>query len=395
MKIVYISNKPIYPLIDGGCVAMQQFLNCLIQTKNDVKHFCLSTSKHTFSEKNYPDNLSVLVRPESFAVNTKVDVFAASTFLLKKGSYNVHRFKNKQFNRKLVSYLTENTVDLIILESIYLGEYISSIRSSSPAKILIRSHNVEHQIWNRLADNERSVLKKRYYKKLASDLKKSELEILDRVDGIACISEQDLILFKGLGVRTPMTTFPMTLEKKKENCDYSSDSFFHLGAMNWNPNIEAVRHLVYNIFPSIRKQRPNAKLILAGSFMPEEFQSDPRKGIEVVGYINRLEDFMTTHGIMLSPLKSGSGVRIKFLEGMNLGVPIVTTKTGAEGINGQNNRDYLVAENDEEFISLALELHSSAEKRCKLGAAAKAFIEKNYQATAVTKKIIEFISEIS
>lgn len=395
MKILYISNKPIFPLLDGGCVAMNQFLKCLLEAGFDVKNLTVSTQKHPFSIEQYPEKLRSIIRPEHTRIDTSIRLPTALKYLFKKGSYNIDRFTNPAFKAHIKNYIQNHDVDFIILESIYLGGCLSTIRKVSSAKILIRAHNVEFMIWNRLALHQSSFLKRIYFKKLAKDLKKVELVILQKVDGIACITKRDKSIFKELGINTPMTTIPVAIEKNESICDYSVATFYHLGSMNWNPNIEAVRWLVQSIFPSIRKQNPDAKLILGGSFMPKEFQTDEEKGIEVVGYVNNMDEFMTTNGILLAPLKSGSGVRIKLLESMSMGVSIVTTTIGAEGIDGENGRDFFVATNESEFVKYAIDLANSEEKRATLGTNAKSLVEKNYEIKSVKEKLIEFIKFIS
>lgn len=395
MKILYISNKPIFPLLDGGCVAMNQFLKCLLEAGFDVKNLTISTQKHPFSIEHYPEKLASIIRPEHTRINTSIHLPTAVKYLFKKGSYNIDRFINPDFKTQIKNYILNHDVDFIIIESIYLGGYLSTIKKISSAKILIRTHNVEFMIWNRLALNQSSILKRIYFKKLAKDLKKVELAILQKADGIACITRHDKSIFKDLGITTPMTTIPVAIDKNDSICDYSVNTFYHLGSMNWNPNIEAVRWLVESIFPSIRKQNPNAKLILGGSFMPKEFQTDEERGIEVVGYVENMDEFMTTKGILLAPLKSGSGVRIKLLESMSMGVPVVTTIMGAEGIDGEHGKDFFIASNEVEFIQYALELSNSEEKRTTLGTNAKTLVENHYEIKSVKEKLIEFIKFIS
>jgi glycosyltransferase involved in cell wall biosynthesis len=395
MKIVYISNKPIYPLLDGGCIAMNQFLKCLLAAGFDVKHFTLSTQKHPFSKDHYPEKLYSIIRPETEKIDTCVKPIKALTYLVKNGSYNIDRFTDSNFKKLIGEFISINKIDVIILESIYLAGYISTIRKCSAAKIIVRAHNVEYLIWERLAKNETSFIKRLYFKKLAKDLKKEELKYLKLVDGLACISRDDKLIFRENGIKTPMTTIFVAIDKQEKSMDYNADSFYHIGSMNWSPNLEAVNWLVSSIFPAIRKELPNAKLYLAGSFMPEEFVTDNLKGIEVIGFVDDVSDFMTKKGIMLAPLKSGSGVRIKILEGMSFGVPIITTEIGAEGINGQNGTDLFISKNEEDFIKSSINLSNSKEKRASLGLNAKKYIENNYQLEPITKKIIEFIQHIS
>jgi glycosyltransferase involved in cell wall biosynthesis len=359
-----------------------------------VKNFTLSTYKHPFNIESFPQELAEIIRPQKFEVDTRIKPINALKYLFKKGSYNIDRFTNNSFKEFLKKYIIENKVDLIILESIYLSGYISTISKNSTSKIIVRSHNVEFLIWERLALNQTSLFKKLYFKKLARDLKKAELIQLNKIDGLFCITEQDQKVFLDNNISTPIITIPVTIEKTNLTSDYNINTFFHLGSMNWQPNIESVDWLLNSIFPKIRQIIPDAKIVLAGSFMPNKYKSDESKGIEIVGFVNKTSDFIVNNGIMLAPLKSGSGVRIKLLESMNLGVAIVTTTIGSEGINGVNGCDFFSVENEEEFITAAVELAKNKSKRELIGRNAKSLIEKKYQLESITKNIIEFIKKI-
>ena len=395
MKVVYISNKPIYPLVDGGCVAMNQFLKSLLNSGLDVKHFTVSTFKHEYKEENYPEKLNSIIRTESAFIDTRINPFSALSYLFKKGSYNIDRFKSQRFRKLIKNYLVQQKVDIVIFESIYLANYFSLVKKYSKAKIIVRSHNVEFLIWERLASNESNLFKKFYLKKLANDLKKAELQILNKIDAIAYISNEDEKTLKKLGVKTNSTTIPISIQSTDLDANYTVNSFFFIGSMNWLPNIETVRHLIQTIFPEIRKKIPDATLYIAGSSMPDEFQTKSEDGIEIVGYVDSISDFMTSKGIMLVPIKSGSGVKIKIIEGMNLGVPILSTPLGIEGIAVENGKDIIIASNDTEFIKAAIELNASSELREYIGNNAKNTIKLNYTEEAISKKIIGFIKTIS
>ena len=395
MKVVYISNKPIYPLIDGGCVAMNQFLKSLLNSGLDVKHFTVSTYKHLYKEGNYPEKLNAIIRTESAFIDTRINPFSALSYLFKKGCYNIDRFKSQRFYSLLKNYLKEQKIDIVIFESIYLANYFPLVKKYSSAKIIVRSHNVEFLIWERLANNETSFFKKFYLKKLAKDLKKAELQILNKIDAIAFISNEDEKTLKKLGIKTNSTTIPISIQSAQQQSNYNTNSFFFIGSMNWLPNIETVKHLIQTIFPEIRKTIPDAKLYIAGSSMPEEFQTSIEAGIEIVGYVDSISDFMISKGIMLVPIQSGSGVKIKIIEGMNFGVPILTTPLGIEGIALENGKDVLIASNDTDFINAAIELNSLKELREYIGNNAKKTIQFNYSEEAISKKIVEFIKSIS
>ena len=135
MKVVYISNKPIYPLVDGGCVAMNQFLKSLLNSGLDVKHFTVSTYKHLYKEENYPEKLNAIIRTESAFIDTRINPFSALSYLFKKGSYNIDRFKSQRFYSLLKNYLKEQKIDIVIFLATFF--LIKKGHLSIPYAILI------------------------------------------------------------------------------------------------------------------------------------------------------------------------------------------------------------------------------------------------------------------
>lgn len=394
MKVLYISNKPLYPKVDGGTVAMSSFLDLLLSIEsNDVIHLCFSTPKHPFILDNYPEYVRNSCQIESAQVDTSIRKIAAFKSLLKNESYHLKRFENSSLRSRILSLCKEHSFDVIIGESIYSLQAIQNIPLLG-GKTICRTHNIEHNIWQNLSRNS-SGIKKWYLSQLAKSLKKEETKLLKSLDGILTLSLEDLDGFKKLGIDTPMDYLPVTIKNSDYCVDYTSNKFHHLGAMNWQPNIELVNDLITLIFPKIRAKLPDSELHLAGSYFPDNIQSNPQKGIFVHGFVEDMHQFHNNYGIQLVPLKSGSGIRIKLLESMAIGVPNITTKKGAEGIDYQINDSLIVTNSIDELIDKAVELAKNVDLRQKIGQNAKKHIDTTFSFEIGRKKLIEFIRKIS
>lgn len=394
MRILHLTNKPIFPIVDGGCVAMNQLSKLLHNQGFTVKNLSIETSKHPFDLSNFPDSFIENNQPEAVKFETELRASKAVISLIKGSSYNLERFKNQSFSNKLKQLLTTEHYDVVLCESLYLLPFIETIRHHSKAKVIVRTHNVEHKIWERLTKQVRFP-KSIYLSILSKRLKKEEISLLNKTDAIISISEIDTTLFKQLSITTPITTLPIFVEKTDHLIDCKSTHFHHIGSMNWKPNLEAVESLLTTIFPAIRKTMPSAELHLAGSFFPDHIKSDASKGIVVHGFVENAFEFIQAHGIQLIPLKSGSGVRIKIIESMAMGTPIVTTPMGVEGIDLSNENAVMVAKNEQEFVDFALELAKNDELRAKVGATAHQFIVDKYSFDKINKEFSEFFRRLS
>jgi len=209
MKILQICHKPPIPSKDGGCIAMNNISQGLLGLNYKLKIITLSTSKHPLLlnklDLDYKKNTLI----EGVFVDTKLNIIDAFSNLVTYDSYNISRFFSPDFNSLLIDTLNNNDFDIIHLESLFTTPYIKTIRANSTAKIILRSHNLEYMIWERLSNESNNPAKKIYLKILSSQLKKYEIDILNLVDGIATISSEDLAKYKHLACNKPLINIPV------------------------------------------------------------------------------------------------------------------------------------------------------------------------------------------
>ncbi|MFN5416381.1 MAG: glycosyltransferase family 4 protein [Flavobacteriia bacterium] len=395
MTILHITNKPIYPILDGGQLAMQRLMMNFLHLGYSIKNLTVETHKHRFEIDEYPQEIQQIIYPESHFIDTKVKMWDIVKSLFSSESYNVKRFIDKDFEEKIKDLLQTNEFGIVILESAYLLPYVNIIRKYSDAKIIVRAHNVEYRIWRQAARKEKIFYKRMYYKKLAKNLKKFEINHLNLVDGIFCISEQDKEFFRRRSVRAPLEVIPVYMENiDGYQVDYSNNDFFFVGSMTWKPNIDAVRWIVNQIAPRLLKIFPEVKIHIAGSAMPKSMLEKKIKNVVFHGKVDDMHKFMSEHGTLIVPLKSGSGVRIKILEALSIGVPVISSEKGKEGINLTPKKHFLTANITEEFILQMKFIDDNTELKENLGKEGQRFIKEEYSIEIVSKKISDFISKI-
>lgn len=392
MKVLQLCNKPPYPAVDGGCIAMNNITNGLIDEGIQVKVLTISTDKHPFQKNNYTEAYLEKTKIEACYVDTKVNVIDAFAALVTADSYNISRFFTPDFNTLLKNTLEQNKFDVVHIESLFMTPYIDTIRKYSKAKVLLRSHNLEHLIWERLAESAKNKAKKLYLKHLAKQLKKYEKKILPEIDTVAAITSEDYKRYKKLGCKTDqLLTIPfgIDIDQYQYQCyEGSGNTFFHLGSMNWNPNIEAVDWLMQMIWPALEKKNKNISLSLAGRDMSDRYQIYQGKQVSIDGEIASAHNYLHQKGIMLVPLLSGGGMRVKIIEGMALGCPIITTSVGIEGINAKHEKHVLIADSKEDFADCIERLSKSPELATQLSKNARTLVEKKYDNNKIIKDLI-------
>lgn len=400
MRILQLCHKPPVPAVDGGCIAINNFSESIMRLGYDLKIICLSTDKHPFVE----DELSVEYRRktgiESVYVNTRVNVVDAFSSIITQDNYNISRFFSVDLDIRLKNLLKRQNFDIIQLESLFMTPYIPTIRRSSKAKIILRSHNLEYTIWQRLANRQTSKPKKIYLNYLAKQLKQYEIDNMNQIDGLMSISSTDRDKYLHMGCIKPIVAIPTAFDLDaydiRENENHSP-SIFHIGAMDWAPNKEGISWFLDEVWPLVLQRIPKAKLVLAGKdldFVRKEFNGK-YPNVEFAGEVESAVDFIRKHDIMVVPLLSGGGIRIKILEGMALGKTVISTKIGAEGIEGQSGTHFLLANNPQDFADHVVMAYTEPLICTEIGEKARKFIENKFSYPVINKKVQQFFENVA
>jgi glycosyltransferase involved in cell wall biosynthesis len=396
MKVLQICNKPPYPPIDGGCIAMNNITEGLSDMGVCVDVVSISTRKHPAMPELFPDNYLEKTQFEHVKVDTEIKIKDAFFNLFSNDSYNVQRFISKKFSQLLENRLNDNQYDIILIESLYVTPYIDLIRSLCETPIVLRAHNLEHVIWERMVKNTINPVKRQYLSILAKRLKNYEAEVIKKIDAIAAITELDAFEFQRLGFNGRLEIFPVGYSMKDlpMNRDFKKGSLFHLASMDWHPNQEAVNWFLDKVWSKIQANFPLSKLYLAGRGMSKKMKNLDINNVEIVGEVHSAKDFIVEHDIMIVPLLSGSGMRVKLIEGMALGKTIITTSIGAEGIEAEDNQHLIIADTPEEFAAAITKCLKDTPFKESIGLEAQRLIASKYSNKSISSRLIYFFDQL-
>lgn len=400
MRILQICNKPPFPPVDGGAIAMHNTTLGLLERGHSVKVFSMATPKHGVKLSELPEEYKSKTQFESVFIDTSIRIKDAFLNLFSSKSYNIERFICKEFEAKLIELLRQQDFDVVLIESLFVTPYIEAIKVNSSAKIVLRAHNVEHKIWERFSQNSSNPIKKKYLELLAKRLKEYEVQVLSDLDAICTLTKVDQKSFKSLGFNKLSTAIPVGYKLNDADILASSQqeeqqSLFHIASMDWMPNIEGVDWLLEKVWPKVVKKNHKAKLYLAGRNMPERFYNKKTKGVTVVGEVPEAKNFYISKKIMLVPVLSGSGMRIKIIEGMALGKVIISTTIGAEGIACEHNKNILIADTPQEFAAAIDKCLNDDELCAKIGHNAKLLINEQYNNETISEQFTSFLTNVS
>lgn len=395
MKLLILCNRIPYPPKDGGSLAMYKLIQGYFRAGVEVSLIAINTRKHYLGE----DSVSPLqAMAKVYWIYLDTDIKATDAFLnlFSKKSYNIERFNAQEVHEKVAAVLKEESFDVIQLESIFMAPYLPTIRQFSNAPVVLRAHNVENEIWYAMAEREKNVLKQWYLRLLAKRLAAYEKNLKSAFDGVLPISDHDAHWFQKSGFNAPMHITPVGINT--EEFPGSSDpakpgTLFHIGSLDWMPNEEALEWFIEAIWPSIKEAVPEATFHVAGRHMPEWVHQLNEPGIEIAGEVDDAKGFMIDKQIMVVPLLSGSGIRVKILEGMALGKCIVTTSLGAEGINCRHGEHLFMADEDQTFAMQVVDCLKAPEKALQIGKNAARFVNEHYDNQSITEQVLDFFQK--
>jgi glycosyltransferase involved in cell wall biosynthesis len=397
MKVLQVSLKPPYPKVDGGCMAIAAVTEGLLANGNKVKCLTMATGKHPFQPERIPESILKNTDMESVKMDTRIKPLDAFLNLFEATSYNIDRFYSEEFEKRLLEIVKEHDFEIIILESVYCTPYIDAIRKHTETKILVRAHNVEYKIWDGLANSTNGFLRRWYLRLLASRLKNYEIYTLNKADGVLVITSLNEDQLKTDGVTAPFCVIPVGMDIKRfpKLKPIRSPKLYHIGAMDWEPNIEGVNWFVDDIWPQISSSFPDVECHLAGRKMPDYLLDEANGNLNIKGEVESVVEFVKDKPIAIVPLLSGSGMRVKIVEALALGKVVISTSLGADGIPYEDGKNMLIANTPEEFVDQIQLLTENPKLIPKIGKEARKLAETEFDQRNVGTKLTYFCQQLS
>ena len=281
--------------------------------------------------------------------------------------------------------------DLVHLDSIHMFNYVARLRPAERARVVYDWHNIESEIMFRFGKNVASVPKKLYATLTAKRLAAMELDILRNAFGHVVCSprekEQLLVLtpkarIEVIGNGVEVDAFSPAASDAKRN------RILFVGSMAYHANIEGAVWFVQKIWPEIQQRYPEWRLTLVGSDpAPAVLELRKVPNVEVTGTVPDVKPYYQEALAAIVPLLVGGGTRLKILEAMAAGVPVVSTALGAEGLEVANGENILIAANDQDWMRHLSSL--TGPLRQSLTAAGRALVRKQYDWNAIGQELYQ------
>lgn len=390
LHILQVTNRLPWPLNDGGNLATHAIAKHLSALGHRVTLASLNTRKH----RQDPSALSNVAEVHAVDIDTRIRPLPLALGLFQSTPYNIARFRSPAFEDLLSRLVREQRPDIVQLEGSYQALFLPAIRRGGDVPVLLRSHNVEWRIWQRVFQYERNPLKRLYLRNMYRKIRAFEQDTLHGFDGVVAITEEDEAWYKAQGFAGPITTVNAgaDLSRYAPGGDWApAFKVGFIGSMEWEPNVQGLLWFLDKVWPAVLAACPEAEFHIAGKHPPEWMDRwNELPGVRFHGMVEDAVDFLRGIRLFVVPLLSGSGMRLKIVEALAMQKCVVSTRVGAEGIRVVDGRDLLLRDQPAEFSGALISLLREPARGEALALAGRQSIQECYDWRILINRFVEF-----
>lgn len=393
MNILQITPRLPAPPNDGGAVYIYYTTKYLSQLGENVTLASLISNKHEQDIEQVKKYADVYAEDGKFTPYSLLPIVKST---ISRQPITIQHRMNTHLMRKALEQI-DTTPDVVLLEGLHTAAFLEDVRAFFPeAPVVLRQSNVEYLLLKRNAASTKNPFLKAFYYDQYRLMKQFELEAMKSVDAVTAITEFDKnIYLKELPnlncyVSPAGAEMPDSLGLQKEE-----NKMLAISNWRWKPNIDGLKWFLDEVWPSLIQKQPELEFDIIGDGLTPNFKNKyAHKNIHFLGFVDDLEPHRQTATVFVAPLFSGSGMKLKIVEGMASGLPIVTTKIGAEGIEIEDGTHYREANTKAEFEAAILDLLDHPQKRDDLSSEARNKAENKYGWEEITRQLIQFLETL-
>lgn len=414
-KILFVMPRLPFPVTSGRKTSLYHYCRILSEElgyKLIVVAF-LEKDDDTKLKPSFIDRLEILPKPSAL---TKIKNIFLDSMVLKKKPMQVSLYWNPIDKEIIDKIVQEEKPEIIIGDMVRSTEYIKNYDAFRIAdlddRISLRyQRQLDYDIaginpYGAFLNTVPKVLQKimlwkplKVYvvKNEIKLLKKYELEIAKQCDKTVLVAQKEADalnkeLRENKACAIPIGVDVAYFSYRKNNSE--EDYIGFLGAMSVAHNENAVRHFISDILPEIVKERPEAKFLVIGGGASENLKKLESQHVHFTGRVDDVRNYLEKCKVFVCPMTFGSGIKTKNLEAMAMGIPIVTTTIGAENIDAENMKEWIVEDNPKEFSKAVVKILDDKKLQREIGKNGSNFINANYTWNVTKKKFEELLKTI-
>ena len=323
----------------------------------------------------------------------------------------VLNYTTAAMKQALARTLSAQQFDIVQVESIHLMAYLSILRAAQPRPLVVCDwHNIESELMQRYSERESNAARRAYARKTVRLMSDSETRALQEFDAHVAVSQRDAEKLREINSQARV----FVIENGVDTSFYSDEQIeiayrkavpsgasgeknriVFVGSMDYHANVDGVVNFAREIWPQVRGRLPGLTFTIVGRDpAPEIRELAAMPGLEVTGTIDDVRPFYREAAAAVVPLKVGGGSRLKILEAMAAGVPVVSTTLGAEGLNVKDGENILIADTDRELLDAIRSVVEDEVLRQRLSAAGRTLVSNHYDWSRLGTNLFEVYQQL-
>jgi len=379
MKILQISPQISYPYDSGGRLSIYGITKSLSEKGHEITFV---TYVKEYPKQDQIDELNKICKPIFIKKDTKNSLIGVFKNLFSSVTYNISKYYSKELKVFLEDFLTKNEIDIVHIDHLHMSWAVDVIKKIKNIPVVLREHNLEMKIMERFGNVESNFILKAFSKIQYKKFLKYEPQQCKKFDKCVMITKDDESALLSLSSDIRTSVIPAGVDNKilllKSN-KIIPYSIYHIGSLEWEPNYNGLMYFISEIFPEIIKKFPDTKLYIYSKGVEKLILNESiKRNIVLCGYVDDIWKEVIDKQIMVVPLKIGSGMRIKIIEMLAAGKLVVSTSIGKEGIEVENGKHILIADDSKSFVKIISDVFSNKIDLLKISHSAKAIIKEKY-----------------
>lgn len=397
-RVLFLAHLLPYPLDNGGRIKSYHTLKAL-SAHCDVALLALVRDGET---KESVDALRPLcaggVQTVPLIRSQTSNVAQAASALLGRKSFVVSRDFVPAMQKAVAEYLQKHRTDVVHIDHLHMAQYV--LPRKTGARLILDNHNVEADVVAQIGQTTQNVAARLLAQQEAPKLEQYETDVCRAVDYVLVTTDEDAARIKArAGDKVKIAVLPIGVDFDyygQVRRDPASQTLLSIATMHYQPNVDGVTWFYENPYPVIKQSVPDVKLVLAGPKPPERIKgwTIPDKSLSVPGYVEDERTLAADCAVFIVPLLAGGGMRVKILNAMAMGLPVISTRVGAEGIGATDGRDLIIANSTENFSRLCITLLREPARRDALADAGRSLVQQYYSWDAIAQRLLSVYSHV-
>jgi glycosyltransferase involved in cell wall biosynthesis len=388
MKILFLSKRLLFPTDRGG----------LVRTLNVVRHLS-QWHDLTFLSNQQPgqeEDCLEMTRLGLRLVTVPWEEVSRSNWrfyrdlawnLFSPDPFNAAKDYDPALRARARQLLDEARYDLVVCDFVQMARNAIGIWDGPS---VLFEHNVEAEIFERHSRTDEGWIRRRFMGYQAAKMRRFEGWAGRQFTRVVAVSERDKEQYERRYGWTNVDVIDTAVDidyYRPNDCAKQAGTVLFVGSLDWLPNVDGLRWFVAEVWPLVRRDQPEARLRLVGRNPTSEIQSlAEHPGVELVGPVPDTRPWLAESEVSIVPLRIGGGTRLKVFEAMAMGLPVVSTPLGAEGLQVQSGEHLLLAEGAEKVAEAVVRLLRSEALRMALGRAARNLVVTRFSSESVARQ---------